>query len=535
MIRLIVVDDEVWIRERIAKEVPWETIGVEVVGTAEDGEEALEMIRERQPDVVITDIRMPEIDGIELLKQAREISEDMKVILLSGYNDFTYAKSALSYGAFDYVLKPVEDEDLMQVVERAVRKLEEERQHVQNYQSLQEKATLAGQVLKEKILLDLLYGDYYDGKEASRGEYFNAETLFPEAVKKDRHRCVLVMINNLVSEPERRRNDLYRIDAAFCAVLEKYGETARAYNGNRKAWVYILSYDRGTEDIERNLLDDLKKAQDSFQKDGLSLSVGVGEATDDFYSISYAYQTVKSLMKYRSWTGNDRIIYDSSNLVMEMKEAGGYQTDRLASLLRKGDYEGAEKELTDIYRMVKEHIPSGQLSAACRLISIDVENEFYQFFKHTTGKDNAHLFRIEFWNAVDEIRDESQMLDLIRRFHKEKKENRNKSRKIAMRAEEYIYSNYDKAISLNDVASSLDLNPSYLCRVFREEEGISLVTFLRNYRMEKAASLLRETEYKISEISTMVGYENQQYFNKVFKAEKGISPTGYREKVRESG
>ena len=104
MIKLLVVDDEIWIRERISKEIPWESVQAEVVGTAEDGQEALEMAEELEPDIIITDIRMPGFDGIELLRELRKKSLDIKVILLSGYNDFSYAKEAIKYGAFDYIL-----------------------------------------------------------------------------------------------------------------------------------------------------------------------------------------------------------------------------------------------------------------------------------------------------------------------------------------------------------------------------------------------------------------------------------------------
>lgn len=128
MIKLLVVDDEIWIRERISKEIPWESVQAEVVGTAEDGQEALEMAEELEPDIIITDIRMPGFDGIELLRELRKKSLDIKVILLSGYNDFSYAKEAIKYGAFDYVLKPAEDQELLNVVNRCVMTIEIERE-----------------------------------------------------------------------------------------------------------------------------------------------------------------------------------------------------------------------------------------------------------------------------------------------------------------------------------------------------------------------------------------------------------------------
>lgn len=160
MIKLLVVDDEIWIRERISKEIPWESVQAEVVGTAEDGQEALEMAEELEPDIIITDIRMPGFDGIELLRELRKKSLDIKVILLSGYNDFSYAKEAIKYGAFDYILKPAEDQELLNVVNRCVMTIEIEREKERRIQGLQEKAELGYEAYKERMLLNIVSGDY---------------------------------------------------------------------------------------------------------------------------------------------------------------------------------------------------------------------------------------------------------------------------------------------------------------------------------------------------------------------------------------
>lgn len=166
------------------------------------------------------------------------------------------------------------------------------------------------------------------------------------------------------------------------------------------------------------------------------------------------------------------------------------------------------------------------------MISMEAEKEFYQYFKINMGESSANYFQIEFWNGIEEIDCEEKFFELIDRFYKEKKENINKGRRIALKARDYIINHYQKPLSLNDVAEELDLNPSYLCRLFKEEMQTSFVTFLQNYRIEKAAELLSGTNDKIGEIGELVGYENQQYFNKVFKSIKGMSPSEFREKKR---
>ena len=204
MIKLLVVDDEIWIRERISKEIPWESVQAEVVGTAEDGQEALEMAEELEPDIIITDIRMPGFDGIELLRELRKKSLDIKVILLSGYNDFSYAKEAIKYGAFDYILKPAEDQELLNVVNRCVMTIEIEREKERRIQGLQEKAELGYEAYKERMLLNIVSGDYEEGEDDRQNEYAGAWKIFQDAIEKVYHTCILVSVAQQMSDPQRR-------------------------------------------------------------------------------------------------------------------------------------------------------------------------------------------------------------------------------------------------------------------------------------------------------------------------------------------
>ena len=530
MIKLLVADDEIWIRERIAREIPWETIGAEVIGAAEDGQEALEIMERCKPDIVITDIRMPEIDGIELLKEIKSRLPEIKVIILSGYNDFLYAKDALRYGAFDYVLKPVEDEDLLSVVQKCIVTLQIEREKEKRIQGLQQKAELGYQVIREKTLLDIVSGDYQDGND--NNEYISAWNIFQDEITKNNHRCILIAINHPAEDPERRGLEHFIIKNVMMEILGKYGIVNKAYFNSRVEWLFVLSYDQ-QEDLLQKLIRDLEIVREmTAQKLGLDIDIGVGEVCDDFFNLAYSYQTVRSLMKYRKWVGSSHIIYHSANIATEIKTVGRYSTARLALLLKEDHFAEAEKELADIFRTAKENVPETQFPAVCRMISVDVEKEFYQYFETNTSERNANYFRIEFWNMIDEIESDQQFFTLVDRFKQEKKENVNKGRKIALKTRDYIVQNYNRPVSLNDAADYLDLNPSYLCRVFKEEMGMSFVTFLQNYRIDKAVELLTNTDYKIFEISEMVGYENQQYFNKVFRNVKGVSPSAFREKYQ---
>ena len=532
MIKLLVVDDEIWIRERISKEIPWESVQTEVVGTAEDGQEALEIAEELEPDIIITDIRMPGFDGIELLRELRKKSLDIKVILLSGYNDFSYAKEAIKYGAFDYILKPAEDQELLNVVNRCVMTIEIEREKERRIQGLQEKAELGYEAYKERMLLNIVSGDYEEGEDDRQNEYAGAWKIFQDAIEKVYHTCILVSVAQQMNDPQRRGLEHFIVINIMTEILEKYGVVHKAYLNSRREWLFCLSCGEQKKD-EKRLFQDLQMVRNLLEeKLKLDIAIGVGEASDDFFNLAYSYQTVCSFMKYRKWIGDDRIIYHSSNISTAVKTIGRYSTAEMACLLREGRFQQAKETLRRIFETAKKNTPESRIAAICRMISMEAEKEFYQYFKINMGESSANYFQIEFWNGIEEIDCEEKFFELIDRFYKEKKENINKGRRIALKARDYIINHYQKPLSLNDVAEELDLNPSYLCRLFKEEMQTSFVTFLQNYRIEKAAELLSGTNDKIGEIGELVGYENQQYFNKVFRSIKGMAPSEFREKKR---
>ena len=424
MIKLLVVDDEIWIRERISKEIPWESVQAEVVGTAEDGQEALEMAEELEPDIIITDIRMPGFDGIELLRELRKKSLDIKVILLSGYNDFSYAKEAIKYGAFDYILKPAEDQELLNVVNRCVMTIEIEREKERRIQGLQEKAELGYEAYKERMLLNIVSGDYEEGEDDRQNEYAGAWKIFQDAIEKVYHTCNLVSVAQQMSDPQRRGLEHFIVINIMTEILEKYGVVHKAYLNSRREWLFCLSCSEQKKD-EKRLFQDLQMVRNLLEeKLKLDIAIGVGEASDDFFNLAYSYQTVCSFMKYRKWIGDDRIIYHSSNISTAVKTIGRYSTAEMACLLREGRFQQAKETLRRIFETAKKNTPESRIAAICRMISMEAEKEFYQYFKINMGESSANYFQIEFWNGIEEIDCEEKFFELIDRFYKEKKEKR---------------------------------------------------------------------------------------------------------------
>lgn len=433
MYKLLVVDDEIWIRQRIAKTLPWEQISITQVETAEDGQEALEKIKSFCPDIMIMDIRMPLLDGVELMHILQKEPNAPKVIILSGYDEFDYAKEALKFGAFDYLLKPIEDEMLLEVVKKCIIDIALERERKKEISQLYVAVERSYDALKERMLRKIISGEYQEGEAIrEKNTVYGVDVLFAENIKADKHLCLLLHIDNIVQMEEGRDVVLFILRNIMTEILSVYGVCNNILLMESNDILFVLSLmDSKGENVRRKLHMDIEMVRNMLrEKMKIVISVGMGLLCDDFWDLPYAYDTVRIVMKYKKW------------------EEGGSE-EKIRQLIDSVGTAGRE----------------------------------------TTGK----------------------------------------GKKLVQKAVNYIVEHYQKPISLNDVADYLELNNSYFCRIFKEEMGMSFVSFLQDYRIEKAVEFMKDKNYKIYEIGNMVGYENQQYFNKVFKKLKGISPVAYRE------
>ncbi len=357
MYRMLVVDDESWIRERIISTIDWAALGIEIAGEAEDGIEALNISKEKLPDIILTDIRMPCLDGLDFVRQLRDNGIKSKVIIISGYGDFEYTQKAIRLGADDYILKPVEDEDLIAAVKRCIA-------GILAYNDKQDllQAALDGNV---RFLL-------------------NSEQL----------------VNNILV---RNRQDA---QASLQALFKQIHAGAEKYSANLKL-IYI------------NMI----------------------------YLVFSA-------------------VFDNKKNIVELPQ---------------------------------------------------IRQNIMEKFEQLKAEEEFHVLSE---NAIQEL------IGIL-----EKSDGGNK-RKIVKKVEEYIKENCGKAISLNDVAQAMYLNASYLSKIFRDETGETFTKYLMKYRVEKAVELMGDPTRKIYEIARAVGYEDIQYFTKMFKSIKGVSPFQYREKIK---
>ncbi|MDM5340290.1 response regulator [Fictibacillus enclensis] len=535
MIELLLVDDESYVVESLKQTIPWEELGVSGVHLAFSGQQALDVL-ERQPiDVMVTDIRMPGISGLELIEQAKKKWKQMKCILLTGYSDFEYAKRAIQLHAFDYLLKPVDDDELMESVSKAIAELNEEWQQPVNKQALASGLDLA--LLRENLLNDLLLGKKFSEKSLTSLIHTYRIPVSPADP------VVMLLIKPGEGfpdfDPDSQNLLTFAISDIAQEVLDEhfhqwYGVSPHGYiagliQPKLQQWEY--------EEELRNPLSAFLTVVKNNVNDHLGgtiaiLVTGVIHSPDE---LPPTYQ--KCLLAFfqgeQREENNLRFLEDSSAAKTDMKWVRSmYKPPSLIQLLETSQWSAAEKKMDEIF----DEMSSLPLSHEH---TYEVFFSFSNAFVYLAHKQGQYLSDID-----------HTMIDIVmgnRTFHtihglkewtfsifsKLKKEidtgEKKEKRQIIQQVQEFIAEHLSQDVSVKSIAVQVYLHPVYLSKLFKQETGESLGDYIIRMKMEKAADLLKHTHLKSYEITTQLGYQNPQYFSKMFKKVYGMTPQEFRE------
>ncbi|XEC95842.1 response regulator [Paenibacillus tarimensis] len=482
MYTVLIVDDEPWVAYGVKQLIDWESLGYIVIGEAYNGLTALEAILEKKPKVVISDIRMPGLDGIELLEQIRHNQMDTKVILISGYAEFEYAQKAVQLGAFDYLLKQVDQNKLTDTLVRLNKELEE----------------------KEKSLksLDLFLDDLFDIFEpdhkmkvhnflASRGIEFD----------DPHYRFVSCLYEGTpVSDPDERAAEVAGI---------RY---LRFRTGQNKV-SYLINYDELKHPV--GLLN--------FISDHLSEAQCIGISGIGVYSSSVAklYQE-SDVALFSSFTrpGDWMIEYKAVDHVPELMKT----VLQIELAVKEQKPELLNKWLDELCEEFKtRHMQIDQISS--------VYNQIVSLFYKYYGNNEA-VFEIEYLNYYQIFRQFNSIEQLIDRlkemFRQQSGDELHISNDTVKKIIEYIDSSFMEDIMLGDLSGKFNISLGYLSTLIKKETGRTYSEYVMGKRLNLAKELLSDGSLSIQEIVERVGYKDYFHFNKLFKKVYGITPSKYR-------
>ena len=535
MLKVFLVEDEVVMRNGIKNNIPWEQEGFEFVGEASDGELAYPLIKREKPDILITDIRMPFMDGLELSRLVKKELPQIKIIILSGYNEFDYAKTAISIGVTDYLLKPISSAKLLEAVKKVGDMIEKEQDNVrlmERYEKemeeniLQEKHKLWGALASNRLsTIELLEKGQRLGMDFTASAY-------------------MVFLFKLMQEG----------DATGCSdELNRASEKVNSLSGT---WKKVLSFDRSPEgwaflikgESEAEVLENFAETK----KELLNLVAvypkveyfgGLGSIVQRIGDIQNSYKEAARAFSSRFFLDANQIADSAEMVSLHNEEDGKIDVSKMLSKKREhelvekffknGTVEEVDSFLDELFQNIGEQNCKSLLYR--QYVVMDL------FFCATDFLGNLEISTEE---LPEECRDINQIVEkagnaqslrhqigilfsetmILRDGHSKKKYS-----KLLEDAKAFIDENYrHDDMSLNMVAAQVNISPSYFSTIFSSEMGQTFVEYLTHVRLEKAKELLMCSNMRTAEIGYEVGYKDSHYFSYIFKKVVGCSPKEYR-------
>ena len=540
MYRLLVVDDEANIREGMAGVIPWEDHGVRLVGQAADGLEALEQFRRLEPDIVITDIRMDGMSGLDFTARLREEKPEVRIVIITGYDTFEYAQRAVDLHAFAFLLKPVLPQELVAVVQKIVEELDQSRivrEKIENFDRLLESHRGP---LAENLVVDLLEGRIASLSELDRRRQFLGLALdgpaFVAAVFAFDDRAAIALLGS---------RELHGRLAALREIVSGHlggrWEAHTVFRADHTVAV-VASGDFGASHKGRQRLHaQLELARDAVAENlGATVTVGCGGVVSDVLQLHRSWAEALRCLEFRSASGPSSLITADDAAVMagrlpvypwepELETAAGIageDAERAARGIAAFCGELATHTMDDR----RLHRVLGQLTAA-------IVRQFMAkgLDLHETAAAGA-LDPRELLEKEGSLEGVCRRLDAVVRdslAELASRRQRSVSRVVEL-AREYLAQCYTRPdLSLAAVAEHLRLSPAYLSRLFRRETGESYVDHVIGLRIAEAKRLLRTSTARVADVGAAVGYQNPQYFCTLFRRLVGSSPVEYREHARE--
>lgn len=541
MYSIIIVDDEGEVREGIKKNINWAEYNFELVGDCENGFDAMEIVDKLKPDIVLTDICMPFVDGLELTKYIMDKYPQTKVIILTGYDEFEYAQNAVKYKAYDYILKPITANELRKILCKLSKELDLEKEKLEDFNRLKLLLNESLPLVKERFLNRMLIGKQTDNKINERFEQFNIKlagnVFIALAIDLDDNENT----NSDIALPETEEELLHFAVYNICeTILSEPGNGVSFQNSNEKTVIILAGDDNlNLHDRAVKTAEEIKQTVEKHLK--LTVTVGIGMCCSSIGDIHHSYKYAESAVDYRFLLGKNRVISINDiegkksekptfnkewrrKLVIAIKTGTISEIDSITSKLvenLKESYEFIEKSYYQIQKIVIHIIGA--------LNELDVsETEVF-------GKEGGLLTEVYTMKTLEEI--EEWLKNLCNRASCYLTGKRNDNSLIhAKRAEEYIRDNYrDPNISLNSICKHLLMSTSYFSSVFKNHTGQTFIEYLTKVRMEKAMELLKISDMKVYEISEEVGYNDPHYFSLIFKKIFGTAPSEFRERYVENG
>jgi len=535
--KVLVVEDEDVIRRNIVNFIKRFSADFEVVGDAENGLRALEIYNENEPDIVITDILMPQMDGIQLIEKLRQDNREIAFIIISGYDEFAYAQSAMRLNVFDYLLKPFLPQQLADVLLKVKESIDRRRNFFNNIKVLQSKLEESMPILRERFFIDLV------ANQLSFNEILQRSSFLQLDISADFYNVAIVKIN--ASEVSKSRN-ITKEELIHFFLFDIVGEL---FDSNIKTFAFGISDYQlgiimcGCYEYKRQFFQNINKSLSKLIETmanyyHVTIFAAVGRIYEDILKLPLSFAEAKEAMTYSfAIEANTLINYD--DIFLKKTETYEKPSSILKEIIlytKTGDSDKALKKIENLFEYYK-----GKAVLNPNLIKADVIEvvlAIQRYLEESKGDDtflyNQNISPYEKIVKADSVSDlkgllhDFAIMTINEVVHLKEGQSNSFVEKLKSITEENI-GNED--FNLDIAASMLYISPNYLRQMFKKVTGETFIEYLTNQRMKKAAELLRDNSLKISDITEQVGYSSQSYFTKCFKKYYNVTPTEYRENI----
>lgn len=538
-LKILIVDDEDIIRDGLAKKILRLFPGASIIGKAPNARIALQLIEDHNPNIVITDIRMPEMDGLQLISKVRLLRKDIKFVIVSGYQDFEYARSAISLGVEDYLLKPVENDKLKEIILKLEQKLDQELYNEQYIINLKEKANQSVDFLKNKYLTDIL--NY--GNESDVNSIFKNLSIVGINFTAKFFTVINITIPSYENNPMfPQKEDIPVLKFAIKNIAEETLSntgTAVAFENLKmeRQIVVIVCHEKALHSKENSEICRLCSSLLYSLNKYLSLPVviGIGGSYETAAGLPNSYYDSYMAVMQRIIVGDNKVIHienvpGSNGITYLLQEE---KRILLLNHVKEGNHKKANELIDEIFSLIeKQNLSYKNIKAIYadliillmktlkgiggswdRIFHEDILSE--DFLSHYASLGSLCLWLkdciVSICNYIGELQ-------------------RSEGKKVIDEIKAYIDNYYYTEINLNTLAARYYINASYLSQLFKMELEENFIDYVTKVRIEKAMDLLKNSGFKAYKVGEMVGYNNPRYFSDLFQKCTGMTPIEFRKK-----
>ena len=545
MYKLMIVEDEEMIRRGISQSIDWEDLGFEICFEAENGKIAIERIPVLMPDVVLTDVRMPVVDGLELSKWINKSFPEIKIIILSGFADFEYAKSAIKFRVYEYLLKPTNKIKFHETFVKLKQILDDE--SIEKEKKINDQLKLKAGLLKmrNEFLNDLIKESNLELQTLTdRLNYLEID------FSASNYTVAIIKINADLKKYKMEWENDYSIlrekyHSVVSEVLQDMNAGQSAVNDLSELIIILNIKESDMADayirrILEKVINNIRKL--IFNDDELLICAGVGLTYPNIALLSKSYKQAESAVEYRFHEKSESVYFfndiENDEIDKERYWLKNYPSniEEIITQTFTGQVEKLEKSINEIFQsfktrklnpgFIKKHTQFMVFLLSANLIevgaSVKVENyipwNYEQIIRNSISVDALKDFIIKIFISTAEA------------IEKVNSEDKISSRRAIEKVKMYIQENFNKNISLEELAGIVYLSPSYLSLLFKNVTGENYSEYLKRIRMVKAKELLKETELKVYEVAYKVGFNEYKYFAVQFKKMFGVTPGELRDR-----